>query len=125
MRCWRSATRCVITNGATDIQRRKYEAPRLAAHSRPELFIPSEAHGYSKPDARIFQHALRTAGVAPQEAVMVGDWLSVDVAGAQNAGMRGVWFNPYGRPVSHDVAPDAVIRRFDELPHVLRAMDVP
>jgi putative hydrolase of the HAD superfamily len=109
----------VITNGPTAVQRRKYEALCIEAHSRPELFVPSELVGYQKPDARIFHHALKLAGVAASEAVMVGDWLAADVVGAQNAGMRGVWFNPHGRPVPDGASPDAIIRRFEELPGVL------
>lgn len=111
----------VITNGMTRRQRRKYTALRFDSHIRPDLFLPSEAVGYDKPDRRIFRHALKLAGVAPEEAVMVGDWLAVDVLGAQDAGMRGIWFNPHGRPLPADAAPDAVIQRFEELPAVLEA----
>ena len=111
----------VITNGPTTTQRRKYEALCLEAHSRPELFVPSELVGYQKPDARIFHHALKLAGVTAAEAIMVGDWLAADIAGAQNAGMRGVWFNPHSRPAQDGIVPDATIQRFDELPGVLEA----
>ena len=109
----------VITNGTSSVQRRKYDLLGVEAHSRPELFIPSEAVGYNKPDSRIFEHALDLAGVSAAEALMVGDWLAVDVIGAQDAGMRGVWFNPHGRDAPEGIVPDATIRRFDELPGVI------
>jgi HAD superfamily hydrolase (TIGR01549 family) len=47
--------------------------------------------GYLKPHPRIFQHALDALGVAPADAVMVGDSLRADVAGAKSLGMTAVW----------------------------------
>jgi HAD-hyrolase-like len=43
-----------------------------------------------KPSPDFFRLALGTAGVAPERAVMVGDDLAADVAGAQAVGLRGV-----------------------------------
>ena len=51
--------------------------------------------GKRKPHALIFESALAQAGVEPGEAVMVGDRLREDVAGAQALGMATVqarWF---------------------------------
>lgn len=112
----------VITNGDTEVQRRKFEALRFQAHIPLDLVVASEAAGYHKPDPRIFHHALRLAGVAPSEALMIGDWLPVDVAGAQAAGMRGVWFNPRGRPLPEGHAPDAIVHRYEELPGVIEKL---
>ena len=50
-----------------------------------EIVISSEA-GADKPDPWIFEHALACAGVAPHEALLVGDDPECDVAGAQRAG---------------------------------------
>ena len=47
--------------------------------------------GYMKPHPRIFEHALETMGLRPEEAVMVGDSLRADVAGAKALGMTAVW----------------------------------
>lgn len=46
--------------------------------------------GYTKPHPKIFEIALERAGVAPEEAVHVGDLYEADVVGAAYAGMRGV-----------------------------------
>jgi putative hydrolase of the HAD superfamily len=46
--------------------------------------------GFAKPDARIFQHALRTNGIPAVFALHVGDSLSEDFEGAAAAGMRGL-----------------------------------
>ena len=47
--------------------------------------------GYMKPHPKIFEHALDALGVAPGEAVMVGDSLRADVGGARALGMITVW----------------------------------
>ncbi len=46
--------------------------------------------GAEKPDKKIFLHALESAGVSPNEAVMVGDLLTKDIVGAKSVGMTAV-----------------------------------
>ena len=60
--------------------------------------VVSEAVGAAKPDRRIFDVALSTAGVRPDEATMLGDSWTSDVMGATGAGIRPVWFNRFGLP---------------------------
>lgn len=47
----------------------------------------------SKPNPRIFQRALNGLAIKPDEAIMIGDNLFDDVWGAQQVGMRAVWFD--------------------------------
>lgn len=78
--------------------------------------------GYEKPHPAIFRCALEALDVAPEEAVMVGDSLAADVAGAQRLGMTAVWKRPL-QPAAADsalaggeeVRPDYVIDRLAEL----------
>jgi putative hydrolase of the HAD superfamily len=56
-----------------------------------EVWGVSEDLGLQKPDPALFIHALRTAGVQPDRAAMVGDRLDYDVRPAKTAGMRTVW----------------------------------
>jgi FMN phosphatase YigB (HAD superfamily) len=51
--------------------------------------ISSEA-GWAKPAPEIFQVALGRHGIAPGEALHVGDSEQMDLAGAQAAGIAGV-----------------------------------
>jgi putative hydrolase of the HAD superfamily len=60
-----------------------------------EFFIDSFLVGVEKPDPRIFQIALGRAGVAPHEAIYVGDLYSVDVVGARAAELIPVLYDPY------------------------------
>jgi HAD superfamily hydrolase (TIGR01509 family) len=53
----------------------------------------SELVEFKKPDQAIFEWALREAGCAPNEAVMVGDRIDNDIVPARRAGMWTVWFH--------------------------------
>jgi putative hydrolase of the HAD superfamily len=52
----------------------------------------SDEVGFRKPAARIFQVTLERAGVAPDEAVHIGDNPDADVVGAQGVGMRAAHY---------------------------------
>lgn len=52
--------------------------------------VSSSEHGYMKPHPRIFEAALDLLQVPAAEAVMVGDSVAHDIAGARAAGMRAV-----------------------------------
>ena len=72
--------------------------------------------GWLKPAPTLYQKALDELGVAPAEAVMVGDSLRADVAGAQALGIVAVWkrpLKPTTEPATHPdgrpIVPDYVI----------------
>lgn len=74
--------------------------------------------GYMKPHPKIFEHALDALAVRPEETVMVGDRLRVDVAGAQALGITSVWRRyPDTHEETDGVEPDFVV---DELLEVLQ-----
>lgn len=72
--------------------------------------------GYMKPHPKIFEHALEALACSPADAVMVGDTLRDDVAGAQALGMTTVW-RRYKEPeeAPENVRPDFVIDELAEL----------
>jgi putative hydrolase of the HAD superfamily len=59
-----------------------------------EVVMDSSLVGVEKPDPKIFRAALDALGVAPEEALYVGDLYEVDVVGARAAGMEAVLFAP-------------------------------
>lgn len=59
-----------------------------------DFVLDSSVVGVEKPDRRIFELALREAGVAAHEAVYVGDLYSVDVLGARGAGLDAILLDP-------------------------------
>ena len=54
----------------------------------------SEQVGVKKPNPEIFRHALVKAFCKPDESIMIGDDLPVDILGAKAMGMHQVYFNP-------------------------------
>jgi HAD superfamily hydrolase (TIGR01662 family) len=76
--------------------------------------ISSSDHGYMKPHPSIFEEGLRQAGVEAREAVMVGDSVPHDIAGALRLGMRGILVERSG--LSKGAPPDVpVIQSLREL----------
>lgn len=68
-----------------------------------------------KPHPDAFNTLLEAIGVAPADAVFVGDRLHDDIGGAAAVGMRTVWVRNDAVPKA-DVVPDAII---DELKQLL------
>lgn len=76
-----------------------------------------------KPDRAFFEQALLTIGVQPNEAIMVGDDIENDVAGAQRAGMSGVLVytgkHKADSPLLQKIHPDASLSSIADLPAYL------
>ncbi len=107
----------LVTNGAPDVQREKLAGTTFA--SRFGAIVISGELGIGKPDPRIFQSALHGIGVPADQAVVVGDSLPRDVAGARAAGIRAIWVDrgdDFGESRGATPAiPDARITRLSEL----------
>lgn len=76
--------------------------------------------GYAKPDARIFNEAIRKAGTQADKIIHVGDNPEADIIGAANVGLKTVWMN--SKSVSwpnDDIQPDLTINRITELCNLL------
>ena len=84
----------LITNNDAVHQRRKIETVGL--DRLVDTTVISGELGISKPDARIFAHACARLGVAPHEAMHVGDAPYADALGAHDAGLRAVWLDRTG-----------------------------
>jgi putative hydrolase of the HAD superfamily len=89
-----------------------------------DVAVVSGLAGYEKPDAEIFQQALAAAGVAPAEAVHVGDNIRDDVEGAEAVGIRGILVDRTGaRPAYFGPSPDRpapiVVSSLLEVPDLL------
>ncbi|MBI4886287.1 MAG: HAD family hydrolase, partial [Acidobacteria bacterium] len=99
----------LVTNGAAGAQRQKIE--RFGLQPLVDLILVEGELGFGKPDARIYQLALRELAVAPEQAWMVGDNLEWDVGQPQTLGLTGVWVDTgrTGLPVACPVRPDLII----------------
>ena len=82
----------IITNGFNEVQHIKLKASLL--NNFFENVITSEQVGVKKPNKKIFKYALENANALPEECVMIGDDYLADIVGAQNAGLKAIYFNP-------------------------------
>jgi putative hydrolase of the HAD superfamily len=82
----------IITNGFDEVQFTKLKNSNLTKYFG--AVITSEEAGCKKPDAGIFEFALMRTGAKADESLMIGDDPEVDVKGAEDAGMDGIFFNP-------------------------------
>jgi putative hydrolase of the HAD superfamily len=62
-----------------------------------DAVLTSRSHGKTKPHETIFRRMLELLGVAPDEAVMVGDTVEDDIEGARAVGMRALLVDREGR----------------------------
>jgi putative hydrolase of the HAD superfamily len=77
-------TTAILSNGSRRVQRAKIERAGLGG-AVGRVFISGEL-GVRKPDLAIFRRALDWAGVAADEALIVGDHPYDDIHGGQRAG---------------------------------------
>jgi putative hydrolase of the HAD superfamily len=74
-----------------------------------DVAVFSSEVGLRKPHPSLFEAPLAELGVAPQEAVFVGDSLAADIRGAQAVGMLAVLTHQYRQEPVEDVSPDRTV----------------
>ena len=108
------ATLAIVSNGAQKVQTRRL-AESGVMNFMEDVFI-SEKMGCEKPNARIFDAALRALGVENREHVlMVGDSLASDIQGGSNAGLDTCWYNPNHAENPGKIVPTYEISSLEEL----------
>ena len=92
-----------------------------------DLVLTHDDTGAHKPDPRPFLMALEMLGVAPDRALVIGDWKERDILGGQNAGLHTVYarygdlYSQYADKVEADATvPDYVV---DDLLQLLDVLD--
>jgi HAD superfamily hydrolase (TIGR01549 family) len=105
----------LVTNGGPVFQRAKLARFGLEGHF-DAVFVEGEL-GYGKPDPRVFLAALDAVAAGADDAWMVGDNLSADIAGAQAVGIHAIWVDHRGEgpPAGAPSRPDRVVAGLAEL----------
>ncbi len=87
---------------------------------RFDAVVVSDAVGWRKPSAAIFEAALAGLGVEIRDCLFVGDLPDVDVAGAKGIGMDVAWLNPAGAEFPAGLPPpDFTLGRLADLRPIL------
>jgi FMN phosphatase YigB (HAD superfamily) len=77
--------------------------------------------GYRKPTREFFQYILDDLKLVSRQVIMIGDSFEKDVQGANEAGIRAIWFNPYTQETRTNSF-HRTIHVLSELPGVLASL---
>ncbi len=105
----------LITNGSSDVQRRKIERFGLAGFF--DYILIEGEFGAGKPEKRVFQDGLQHLKAQAGESWMVGDDINRDIDGAMQLGIHGIWvdWRQNGLPPGTLVTPDRIIHTLAEV----------
>ena len=107
-----------VTNGTLVAQRGKLKNSGLD-RLLDDVFI-SDIIGIEKPNKGFFDAVFDKIGdFKPNEMLIVGDSLTSDIRGGNNAGILCCWYNPKGEPMPEGFRVDYDIRNLNELPAIL------
>ena len=82
------------TNGITYIQTGRLKQSGIAPYFK-EIFISEQLHT-QKPDAEFYEKIrARIPNFDKNQTLMIGDSLSADIQGGNNAGIDTIWYNPH------------------------------
>jgi putative hydrolase of the HAD superfamily len=98
----------VVSDGQSTWARGELHKVGLTDYFDP--IIISGDHGFRKPDRRLFRFALDGLGIAPADAIYVGNDMHRDIYGAREVGMTTVMFDSDQGVKEHDgCVPDYTI----------------
>lgn len=83
----------VITNGYGKFQMENIEA--LGIEKYFATILVSEWEGITKPNPLIFERALKSIKIAPNESIFIGDHPENDVKASEHVGMKSIWKKDY------------------------------
>ena len=107
-----------VTNGSYNVQSRK-----LAKSGLKELFddcFISDQIGVEKPSVEFFDHIKESIEkVSDDEILIVGDSLTSDMKGGNNAGILCCWYNPQKKENTKGLRIDYEIQNLQEVKTIL------
>ena len=108
----------LASNGNASVQKGRMTSANLYRFFE-KVFV-SEEIGHNKPAKAYFDAAFaQIPDFNSEKALMVGDSLSSDIKGGNNAGIRTCWVNPGHAPRKPDIHVDYEIESLSQLPGLL------
>lgn len=108
----------IVTNGVSKTQQKRLRDSGLYPLFE-DIFV-SEDTGYQKPMKEYFDYvSARIPGYSAEETLIIGDSLSSDIKGGQQAGIDSCWFNPNKLSNRTDIVPTFEIQMLHELYKIL------
>ena len=108
----------LASNGNASVQKGRMTSANLYRFFE-QVFVSQEV-GFDKPSKAYFDACFaRIPGFDPAKAIMVGDSLTSDIRGGNNAGIPTVWVNPDHKENHTDACPDYEIESITQLEALL------
>ena len=106
------------TNGVTAIQQGRLKQSAITPYFK-EIFI-SEQLGTQKPEVAFYEKIGNLIpGFAKEQALMIGDSLTADIAGGNASGIDTVWYNPDRKENTSLVVPTYTVSNYQEIADLL------
>lgn len=108
----------VLTNGVNRTQAHKMKISGLD-QLMDGVFV-SEVIGYPKPMKEYYDACfVQLEGISREECLIIGDSLTSDIRGANNAGIAACWYNPHRIENKLGVTADYEIKHLEEIYNIL------
>lgn len=108
----------IITNGTSSVQRKRFNGSAICDFL-DDIFISDEI-GIQKPMKGYFDYV--TEHIPEKELrnmLIIGDSLTSDIQGGNNAGIDTCWFNPSGKDNNSEAKPTYEIKKLTDLYEIL------
>lgn len=108
----------IVTNGVAATQYNRLAKSGLDKYF-DGIFISEEA-GAQKPQMEFFEYCFEKMGRRDVENMLIiGDSLTSDMRGGNNAGIDAMWYNPHGAENATDVHVEYVVGTLEEIKEML------
>lgn len=105
----------LVTNGFKEVQYNKIKNCKIDLYF--DKVFTSEEVGCNKPNMAYFQFVLNQTSSLPQESIIIGDDIEVDIKGAEKVGISTIWCNFVNQ--STDFKPDFEVKSLPEILGIL------
>ena len=83
-------------------------------------FFISEKIGHQKPTKEFYDYCFsHMQGVSAKETVMIGDSLTADILGANNYGIKSIWYNHLGKENKTNIFPTYQVNNLNQIKNLL------
>lgn len=111
----------LVSNGTASVQRRRLKSAGLEPYF--EAVFISQDVGINKPARGFFDYCFaQIPDFAPEKALIVGDSLSSDIRGGQNAGIDTCWINPKHKECTLAQKPNYELEALSQLESLLEVL---
>ena len=111
----------LASNGTAKVQAGRLKSANISRFFE-QVFVSQEL-GANKPSLEYFEKCFdRIPGIDKKKTIMVGDSLTSDILGGQNAGIATCWVNPDHKPGREDIRVDYQIEALSQLEALLESL---